>query len=74
MTTIHAVWTVSLALLLSPGSLLGAEPEAIPLWPGGAPGSEGRTDKEVVACKVVPFSLNACIGVVKGTKNISSLS
>lgn len=48
MTIIHAVWTASLALLLSPVSLLAAEPDAIPLWPGGAPGSEGRKEKEVV--------------------------
>src|SRR6266487_16562 len=48
MITIRAVCAASLALLLSPVSLLAAEPDSIPLWPGGAPGSEGRTDKEVV--------------------------
>jgi len=48
MNSIRTVCAASLALLLSPGSLLAAEPDTIPLWPGGAPGSEGRTDKELV--------------------------
>lgn len=37
------------AMLLLPAALLAAEPpKEIPLWPNGAPGSEGRTDKEIV--------------------------
>jgi acetyl esterase/lipase len=39
-----------LVLLLAPLAIFAAEPPAsIPLWPGGAPGSEGKTAKEVVA-------------------------
>jgi endo-1,4-beta-xylanase len=38
-----------LAALLVSVSLPAAEPPpSIPLWPGGAPGSEGRTDQEIV--------------------------
>jgi endo-1,4-beta-xylanase len=38
-----------LASLLLPLSLLAADPPAeIPLWPNGAPGSEGKTAKELV--------------------------
>ena len=37
------------ALLLLPSVLCAAElPTEIPLWPNGAPGSEGKTEKEVV--------------------------
>jgi len=37
-------------LLLAPLAIFAAEPPAsIPLWPDGAPGSEGKTAKEVVA-------------------------
>jgi endo-1,4-beta-xylanase len=35
-------------LLLSHGTLLAGEPDAIPLWPGVAPGSEGRKEMELV--------------------------
>ena len=42
------VYMSGLALLISTGPLSAAEPDAILLWPGGAPGSEGRTDKEIV--------------------------
>ena len=39
-----------LAALLLSAAIPAAEPPAsIPLWPGGAPGSEGRTEQEVVA-------------------------
>lgn len=38
------------AFLCLPAALLAAdEPKEIPLWPGGAPGSEGKTAKEIVA-------------------------
>jgi acetyl esterase/lipase len=38
-----------LVLLLLPAVLVAAElPKEIPLWPNGAPGSEGKTAKEVV--------------------------
>src|SRR6185503_15501043 len=47
-TALRFVCAASLVVLLLPGTALAAEPDAIPLWPGGAPGSEGRTDKEVV--------------------------
>src|SRR5258706_94500 len=35
-------------LLISGGALFAAEPAEIPLWPGGAPGSEGKAGKEIV--------------------------
>ena len=45
--------TVKTALLVSffaPLTIIAAEiPKEIPLWPKGAPGSEGKTDKEIVA-------------------------
>jgi len=34
--------------LLSATIAFASEPKEIPLWPNGAPGSEGKTDKEVV--------------------------
>ena len=37
------------AFLLSASIPLADPPASIPLWPGGAPGSEGRTEKELVA-------------------------
>ncbi|MEO8426613.1 MAG: alpha/beta hydrolase [Verrucomicrobiota bacterium] len=41
--------TAVLVSLLVPPALLAAElPKEIPLWPNGAPGSEGKTAKEVV--------------------------
>jgi len=45
-----AIIRVVLFALISAGTavLFAAEPEEIPLWPQGAPGSEGRTNKEVV--------------------------
>jgi acetyl esterase/lipase len=46
-TAIRIICAASLDLLLA-GSLSAAEPDAILLWPGGAPGSEGRMDKELV--------------------------
>ena len=37
------------ALVLLPAIIVAAdEPKEIPLWPNGAPGSEGKTDKEIV--------------------------
>lgn len=36
------------SLLLGPASLRADEPKEVLLWPNGAPGSEGRTEKEVV--------------------------
>ncbi len=35
-------------LMLPAWGLAADEPRIIPLWPGGAPGSEGKTDAEVV--------------------------
>src|SRR5262249_22247886 len=46
--SVRLICAASLALLLLPRSASAAEPDAILLWPGGAPGSEGRTEKEVV--------------------------
>ena len=44
MKTLLLVW------LLAPLPIFAAEiPKEIPLWPDGAPGSEGKTAKEVVA-------------------------
>lgn len=41
--------TLLLAILLLPAALLAAElPKEIPLWPNGAPGSAGKTEKELV--------------------------
>jgi endo-1,4-beta-xylanase len=41
--------TSLLAILLLPASLVAAElPKEIPLWPSGAPGSEGKTEPELV--------------------------
>ena len=37
-----------LALVLSSSLLPAAEPKEMPLWLNGAPGSEGKTSKEVV--------------------------
>ena len=38
-----------LAWLMLPALCLAAdEPPVIPLWPSGAPGSEGKTDQEMV--------------------------
>src|SRR5262249_18615192 len=48
LSFVQIINTASLALLISQGTLLAAEPDAILLWPGGAPGSEGRTEKELV--------------------------
>jgi acetyl esterase/lipase len=40
--------TLTIHLLLSAGVLAAAEPTEIPLWPDGAPGSEGKTAREIV--------------------------
>jgi hypothetical protein len=42
------VRTLLIALTLSSSSGAQYRPAEIPLWPGGAPGSEGKTAKEVV--------------------------
>ena len=40
---------ILLAFFLAPVILLASElPKEIPLWPDGAPGSEGKTNKEVI--------------------------
>ena len=39
---------IFLTLLASVMTTLAAQPAEIPLWPKGAPGSEGKTEKEVV--------------------------
>ena len=40
---------VLIALLLSSSALIAAgQPREIPFWPNGAPGSEGKTNQEVV--------------------------
>ncbi len=41
-------WTL-IALLISASFSAAEPPASIPLWPSGAPGSEGKTAKEVVA-------------------------
>lgn len=38
-----------LSLLVSPSLVRGELPPQIPLWPEGAPGSENKTEKEIVA-------------------------
>src|SRR5213592_4183701 len=38
----------SLLLLLPTAIDAASEPREIPLWPGGAPGSEGKADQEIV--------------------------
>ena len=43
-----------LALLLFPGLAIADESQVVPLWPGGAPGHEGKKEKE----KVVELSKN----------------
>ena len=47
-TRLHIQSLVAATLLLSALDLLAAEPAEILLWPKGAPGSEGKTEKEVV--------------------------
>lgn len=43
------LFALLLTSLLIPGATFAAElPKEIPLWPNGAPGSEGRTEKEVI--------------------------
>ena len=37
-----------LLLLLPAAAPAASEPMEIPLWPNGAPGSEGKNDKEIV--------------------------
>jgi acetyl esterase/lipase len=44
----HFLRNVVLALGLSSGLVRAAEPKEMPLWLNGAPGSEGKTSKEVV--------------------------
>ena len=47
----HTCWLrrIALAIVLLPIAILAAdEPKEILLWPNGAPGSEGRTEKEIV--------------------------
>lgn len=39
---------LALSLLIIAANLFAGEPAEIPLWPNGAPGSEGKTEKEVV--------------------------
>jgi acetyl esterase/lipase len=41
------VWLM-LAVLLSSSLTVAADPQVIPLWPNGAPGSEGKTEQETV--------------------------
>ena len=40
---------ILLSLLLPAGTIAADRPAEIPLWPSGAPGSEGKTTREVVA-------------------------
>src|SRR6266446_1738908 len=47
---LHKLLT-ALVLLLAAAAFAGV-PNAIPLWPDGAPGSEGKTAKEVVEVKI----------------------
>ena len=37
-----------LMVLLAAGSVIAADPMVVPLWPSGAPGSEGKTGEESV--------------------------
>ena len=41
------VRTLLIALMLTASSGAADRPAEIPLWPGGAPGSEGKPAKEV---------------------------
>jgi acetyl esterase/lipase len=47
MTVVRALWLL-LTVVLSVSLPAADRPQEIPLWPGGAPGSEGKTVKEVV--------------------------
>ena len=47
-TRLHFQSLVAVTLLISAVNLIAAEPAEILLWPKGAPGSEGKTEKEVV--------------------------
>ncbi len=47
-TRLHFQSLVAATLLISAVNLIAAEPAEILLWPKGAPGSEGKTEKEVV--------------------------
>ena len=40
--------TITVLLLISAGILAAAEPSEILLWPAGAPGSEGKSAREIV--------------------------
>ena len=47
MTVVRALWLL-LTVVLTVSLPAADRPQEIPLWPGNAPGSEGRTVKEVV--------------------------
>ncbi len=47
-TRLHFQSLFAATLLISAVNLIAAEPAEILLWPKGAPGSEGKTEKEVV--------------------------
>jgi endo-1,4-beta-xylanase len=44
----HFLPCILLAFVLSSNLVRAADPKEIPLWPNGAPGSQGRTTKEIV--------------------------
>src|SRR6266446_5361867 len=44
--------TIAASLLTLTAVFASGEPNEIPLWPDGAPGSEGKTAKEVVEVKI----------------------
>lgn len=47
-TRLRLLSTVLALILVTAANLSAGEPAEIPLWPAGAPGSEGKTEKEVI--------------------------
>src|SRR6266852_6259258 len=45
---LRKIQAIATLVLLFTGCLYAAEPKEIPLWPNGAPGSEGKTGDEKV--------------------------
>jgi acetyl esterase/lipase len=48
------LWATFLVLGLMPLTIMADQPLVVPLWPNGAPGSEGQTSKEVVTQRTEP--------------------
>jgi endo-1,4-beta-xylanase len=61
MSNIRAMFGLASALLLSAALALAAGPAEIPLWPGGAAGSEGKTGDETV--RITPQGEHVIAGI-----------